>query len=77
MATVNFSVPDEVKQEFNQLFAHENKSAMLTRLMQKAIAEHKSQQRRAAAMDTLLEMRTDFPVMDKAEREKARVEGRP
>jgi hypothetical protein len=28
MATVNFSVPDEVKESFNQAFEGENKSAM-------------------------------------------------
>jgi hypothetical protein len=39
MSTVNFSVPEDVRQEFNQLFANENKSAILTRLMQQAIAE--------------------------------------
>lgn len=77
MATVNFSVPDEVKQEFNRLFSNENKSALLTGLMQRAIEEHKSQRRRAAAMDSLLELRADFPVMDRDERDAARVEGRP
>ncbi|MEZ5537404.1 MAG: hypothetical protein R3F02_17510 [Thiolinea sp.] len=76
MATVNFSVPDEVKQEFNRIFANENKSAMLTRLMQRAIEEHKSQQRRAAAMDSLLKLRADFPAMDREAREEARNEGR-
>jgi len=39
MATVNFSVPDDIRQEFNQLFEKENKSAILTRLMQQAIEE--------------------------------------
>lgn len=76
MATVNFSVPDEVKQEFNSLFSHENKSALLTKLMQRAIEEHKSQRRRAAAMDSLLELRADLPVMTREEREQARAEGR-
>ena len=38
MATVNFSVPDDVKQEFNELFSSENKSAVLTALMREAIA---------------------------------------
>jgi len=46
MATVNFSVPDDIRQEFNQLFEKENKSAILTRLMQQAIEEKKQQQRR-------------------------------
>ena len=29
MVTVNFSVPDDIRQEFNQLFEKENKSATL------------------------------------------------
>ena len=41
MATVNFSVPEYVKQEFNQLFATENKSAILTQLMLQAIEARK------------------------------------
>jgi hypothetical protein len=53
MSTVNFSVPEEVRQEFNQLFANENKSAILTKLMQQAIAEKKQQQRRQLAIDKI------------------------
>lgn len=63
MATVNFSVPEQVKQEFNQLFATENKSAILTHLMQQAIKARKQQQRRAAAIDKTLQLRnTQKPV---------------
>ena len=63
MATVNFSVPDQIKQEFNQLFATENKSAILTQLMQQAIETRKQQQRRAAAIDKILQLRsTQNPV---------------
>lgn len=45
MATMSFSVPDDVKDRFNQRFAHENKSALVTKLLQEAIAraEHKAQ----------------------------------
>jgi len=51
MATVNFSVPEHVKQEFNQLFATENKSAILTQLMLQAIEARKQQQRRAVVIE--------------------------
>ena len=57
MATVNFIVPDDVKEEFNRCFAGQNKSAILTRLMQEAIEQHKRQLRRANAIDELLEFR--------------------
>ncbi len=65
MATVNFSVPDEVKKEFNKIFKGQNKSAILTRLMQQAIQEHKRQQRRAKAVEVILRMRSrQRPVSD-------------
>ncbi len=57
MATVNFSVPDEVKKAFNQAFAGENKSAVLTRLMRQAVEERERQKRRAAAIEALLKLR--------------------
>ena len=34
MATMNFSVPEEVKRQFDQVFAGKNKSAVLTQLME-------------------------------------------
>ena len=33
MATMNFSIPDDVKEAFNKAFEGENKSAVITRLM--------------------------------------------
>lgn len=63
MATVNFSVPDDIRQEFNRLFEKENKSAILTRLMRQAIEEKKQQQRRQLAIDKILQLRsTQAPV---------------
>jgi len=58
MSTVNFSVPDEVKQAFNSEFAQENKSAILTRLMQQAIEESKAKKKRADAIDMILALRS-------------------
>lgn len=57
MATVNFSVPEEIKREFNQLFEKENKSAILTKLIQQAISEKKRQQRRELAVNKILGLR--------------------
>lgn len=77
MATVNFSVPEDVKREFLETFASENKSAVITRLMREAIDERKRQQKRAAAIDALLELRSrNRPVPDKKIR-RARERGRP
>ena len=57
MATVNFSVPDEVRQAFNRTFKGENKSAVLARLMRQAVDERQRQKRRVLAVDALLRLR--------------------
>ena len=46
MATVNFSVPDEVKMEFDRAFGDQNKSSIIADLMRRAVREHKLQIRR-------------------------------
>lgn len=77
MATVNFSVPEDVKKAFNRTFSGENKSGVLTRLMRQAIEERRRQQRRAAAVEALLKLRArQRPVTERAVR-KARAAGRP
>ena len=54
MATVNYSIPDDVKKLFNTAFAGANRSAVISGLMQQA-AEHELQlQRRREAVDALL-----------------------
>jgi len=58
MATVNFSVPDEIKQAFNNEFSQKNKSAILTRLMQQAIEESRAKKKRADAIDMILALRS-------------------
>lgn len=55
MATINFSVPDDVKREFLDAFAGENKSAVIVRLMRQAVEDRKRQQTRAAAIEALLQ----------------------
>ena len=74
MATVNFSIPDEVKKEFNHYFAKENKSAILTGLMQQAIAERKKQLQRAKAIDAILALRRHSPAVSDEEIRAAREE---
>lgn len=67
MATVNFSVPAEVKDEFNRCFAGENKSAILTELMREAIERYKRQQRRTQAIESLLAFRKTQPSISQQE----------
>ena len=77
MATVNFSVPEEVKEAFQEAFANENKSAVIARLMQQAVAERQREQRRAAAIDALLDLRRKQRPVSDAEVARARKAGRP
>jgi hypothetical protein len=77
MATVNFSVPDEVKEAFNQTFSGMNKSAVIARLMLEAVEEERRRERRARAADALLELRRRAPPAGDAAIRRARVRGRP
>jgi hypothetical protein len=76
-STVNFSVPAEVKQAFNKAFAGENKSAVIARLMERAIEERQQRLRRAAAIDALLEQRRTQRPVTAAEVAAAHRAGRP
>jgi hypothetical protein len=58
MATVNFSVPEEVKKAFNAAFAGRNKSAVIADLMMSAVEEERRRRRRAQAIDRLLARRS-------------------
>ena len=77
MATVNFSVPDEVKEAFQEAFANENKSAVITRLMRQAVEEKRREQRRSAAIEALLDLRRKQKPVSDAEIARARQAGRP
>jgi len=77
MATVNFSVPEEVKRAFNEEFEGENKSAVIAALMSEAVAERRRRARRAAAIEQLLQLRRDQEPTDTSEILAARVEDRP
>ena len=81
MGTMNFSIPDEIKEAFNEAFAGENKSAVVSGLMRKAIEE---KQRRAeldrtldALIEELLRVRAVDPPLSDEEIRRIRIEGRP
>jgi metal-responsive CopG/Arc/MetJ family transcriptional regulator len=77
MATVNFSVPQEVKEAFDKMFGRQNKSAVLTELMRQAVEERRRRLRRTKAIEKLLELRkSNSPASDRAIRA-ARRRGRP
>ncbi len=66
MATVNFSVPDDVKSEFDRVFGGQNKSAIIADLMRKAIAEAKRRKRRAEIFRRLTQHRRMRPSLSDA-----------
>ena len=53
MATMNFSIPEGVKDSFNEFFAHRNKSALIAELMMEAIDREKRLRAHNTAMDSL------------------------
>jgi metal-responsive CopG/Arc/MetJ family transcriptional regulator len=77
MATVNFSVPEKVKEAFNRTFAGQNKSAIITELMRKAVEEAKQQNRRKEAFRLLTVRRSQRPTATDEKIRAAREEGRP
>jgi len=77
MATVNFSVPDDVKDQFNAAFAGHNKSAIITDLMREAVERSRRKQRSHAAIARILARREQAPVVSAPALRKARTQGRP
>jgi hypothetical protein len=77
MATVNFSVPEDVKREFLAAFASENRSAVIARLMRQAVEERRRLQTRSAAIEQLLALRKGQEPAADDEVRRARQVGRP
>ncbi len=77
MATVNFSVPEDVKQAFNETFKGQNKSAIIADLMGEAVERAQQRQRQSEAIDRILERRKRAPPLTEQEFRAAREEGRP
>jgi metal-responsive CopG/Arc/MetJ family transcriptional regulator len=76
MATVNFSVPDDVKAEFDKTFGGQNKSAVIADLMRKAVADAKLRNRRVDIFRTLTQRRTERPSLSDAQIRISRNSGR-
>jgi hypothetical protein len=77
VATVNYSVPDEVRDRFNKAFAGRNKSQVIAELMMRAVEERALQNRREKAISSLLARRSRRPAATRASVAKARTAGRP
>jgi metal-responsive CopG/Arc/MetJ family transcriptional regulator len=74
MATMNFSIPDDVKEAFNQAFEGENKSAVITRLIRRAIEEKERNQRAQGLVERLRQIRANSRPMTDEEIRRAREE---
>lgn len=77
MSTVNFSVPDEVKNEFNAVFSGQNKSAIIAELMREAVERARRKERSRAAISRIAARRERAPSVTDAAFHKAREQGRP
>lgn len=77
MATVNFSVPEEIKRMFNKAFAGKNKSRVIADLMVRAVEEREVQKRRVKAIEGLLKLRGGESGFSDKEIRAAREYGRP
>jgi metal-responsive CopG/Arc/MetJ family transcriptional regulator len=76
VATVNFSVPDDVKAEFDKAFGGQNKSAVIADLMRKAVAEAKLSKRRTEIFRTLTKRRSERPSLSDSQIRASRTAGR-
>jgi metal-responsive CopG/Arc/MetJ family transcriptional regulator len=77
MATVNFSVPQDIKEAFDKTFARQNKSAVLADLMRQAVEERRRRKRVAKAIDKILTLRKQMRPVDDRTISSARRQGRP
>ena len=77
MATVNFSVPDDVKAAFDRVFGAGNKSAVIADLMRKAVADALQRERREDLFRKLTQRRSRRPRLSDDGIRGAREAGRP
>ena len=77
MATVNFSVPDEVKTEFDKAFGDQNKSSIIAELMRRAVRERQLQIRRERLFRQLSSARVSRQSITSDEIRRTRAAERP
>ena len=74
MATMSFSIPDDVKKRFNKAFADANKSAIVTQLMVDVLDQIERKRRSEEAVRSILSRRSKAPYLSTAEILKTRDE---
>ncbi|MEI6746025.1 MAG: hypothetical protein WCL34_08695 [Methylococcaceae bacterium] len=76
MGTVNYSVPDEIKEAFNIAYEGQNKSAVIAELMQEAIERADKKLRHREAIANILARRATAKPVTEEQIRAAREEGR-
>jgi hypothetical protein len=74
MATVNYSVPDEIKEAFNFAYQGQNKSAVIAELMMEAVERAARKQRHREAIANILARRAETQPVSEEEIRAAREE---
>ena len=77
MSTVNFSVPEDVKDAFNAAFEGQNKSAVIADLMREAVERVQLRRQHVGAINRILARRVNASRITEAEFRAAREKGRP
>ncbi len=77
MATVNFSVPDDVKAAFDKAFGDQNKSSIVAELMRRAVRERQLQIKREKLFRQLGAARSSRPAVTSEQLKRTRVAERP
>ena len=77
MPTVNFSVPEDIKNAFNTVFAGQNKNAVIAEWMCDTVAREQRRKQHCSAVDRILANRISEPRFSEAEFSAAREDGRP
>ncbi|HEY1245531.1 MAG TPA: hypothetical protein VGF29_11960 [Hyphomicrobiaceae bacterium] len=74
MATMNFSIPDDVKAAFNKAFEGENKSAVVAALMRRAVEERERRRRSGNFVERMRRIRASGREVTEEEIRRARQE---
>ena len=77
MSTVNFSVPEDIKNAFNTVFEGQNKSAVIADLMRDAVEREQRRKQHCSAVDRILANRMNAPRFSEAQFKAAREKDRP
>ena len=54
MGTMNFSIPDDIKERFNRTFAKRNRSAIVAQLLEEAVARDERKQQSDEAIRRIM-----------------------